>query len=97
MLCECSSVTELVNKIIVVCSSKHLYEFDDIRVVDFRENGDFVIGELTKFRSMFKLLNIHNFDSIELMSFLIFCLVNIAILPLSYFFYQDVILDNLIH
>lgn len=97
MLCQCSSIAVLINKIVVVGSSKHLYKFDYVGVIDFGENGYLVIGEFAEFRCMFEFLDIHNFDSIVLMCFLVFCFVDITILSLPNFLDKNVILDNFVH
>ena len=45
MLCQCSSIAEFIDEVIVIGSAEHFYEFDDIGVVDFGEDGDLIVGE----------------------------------------------------
>ena len=66
-------------------------------MVYFREDSDFVISEFAEFRSMFKLLDIHDFDSKVLMIFLVLSLIDVAVLSLSDFLDENVILDNFVH
>lgn len=46
MLCQRSTITELVNEIVIIGSAEHLNELDDVRVADFGQNSDLVVGEL---------------------------------------------------
>lgn len=45
MLCQRSTVTELVNKIVIIGSTEHLNELDDVWVADLGQNGDLVVSE----------------------------------------------------
>lgn len=97
VLCECSSVTELIDQIVVIGSPEHLHKFDDIGVVDFWQDGDLIVGEFTQFRGMLELLDIHDLDCVVLMRFAVLCLIDITVLSLSYFFKEDIIFDNFVH
>lgn len=41
-----SSIAKLVDKIVIIGSSEHLYELDDVDVINFAENGNLIICEL---------------------------------------------------
>jgi hypothetical protein len=47
MFGQSSTVTKLIDKVIVISSSQHLYKFDDVHMVYLGKNGDLVISELT--------------------------------------------------
>lgn len=97
VFCQSTSITVLIYQIIVVSCPKHLYKLYDIRMIYFRQYCNLVICELTEFRCMFELLNIHNLNSIVEMSFLVFSLINIAVLSLSYFLDKNVIFNDFVH
>jgi hypothetical protein len=46
---------------------------------------------------MFELLDVHNFDSVVEMCFFVLGFVDIAVLSLSYFLKQNIVLDHFIH
>ena len=94
---QSASTAVLVNKIIVVGSPQHLNKFDDVGMVDLRQDSDLIIGELTEFWSMLEFLHIHHLDRIELRILLVFCLVDVTVLPLPYLLHQNIVLDNFVH
>lgn len=46
VLSQRSTVTELIDEIVVVGSTEHLDELDDVGMADLGQNGDLVVGEL---------------------------------------------------
>lgn len=97
VFCQCSAVAIFINKIIIVGCSQHFNKFDDINVVHLGEDGNFVISELTEFGGVFEFLYIHDLDCVHLFVLFIFGFVDVAVLSLSYFFLQYIILDDFIH
>ena len=97
MFSQSSTVTELIDEVVIIGSSEHFYEFDDVDVVDLGEDGDLVVGELAEFRSVLEFLDVHYFHCENLLVFTVLCLVDITILTLTYLLQQDVILNYLIH
>lgn len=97
VLCKSAAVAELVDQIVVVGSSEHLNELDDVDMVDFAEDGDLVIGELAQFGCMFEFLHVHDLHCKHSLCLAVLCLVDVAVLPLTYLFKQNVILNNLVH
>lgn len=97
MLGQSSTVTKLIDKIIVIGSSKHLYKLNNIDVVDLRKNSYFVIGELTQFRCMLKFLNVHHLHCIGLLVLTILSLIDVTVLPLSNLLQQNVVLNDFVH
>jgi hypothetical protein len=97
MLSQSSTVTKLIDKIIVIGSSKHLYKFDNIYMVDLRKNSYLVVGELTQFRCMLKFLYVHHLYCIRLLVLTILSLVDVTVLPLSNLFKQNVVLYDFVH
>ena len=85
MFSKSSTVTILVDKVVVVGSSEHLDKFDDVWVVDFGKDCNFVVGKFTKFRSVFELLHVHDFNCVEVFVFLVFCFIDVTILSMPYF------------
>ena len=92
-----SSVAVLVNQVVVVGGSEHLYEFDDVGVVNLGQNGDLVVGELTEFWGVFELLDVHDFDCVILVGFAVLGLVDVAVLTLADLFEEGVVLDHFVH
>ena len=94
---QSTSIAVLIDQVVVVGSSEHFNEFDDVRMVDFGQDCDLIVGELTQFGCMFKLLNVHNFDCIMLVRLPIVCFIHITILSLPYFLQKDIIFDDFVH
>jgi hypothetical protein len=92
-----STVTELIDEVVVVGGAEHFQELDDVEVVDLGEDGDLVVGELAEFGRMLELLHIHHFYREDLLVFTVFGLVDVPVLALTYLLKQDVILNNLVH
>lgn len=46
MLSQRTTVTKLIDKIVVVGSPEHLYELDDVWMADLGQDGDLIVGEL---------------------------------------------------
>lgn len=97
MLGKSSPIAELVDKVVVVSSPQHFYEFDDIEVVDLGENSDLVVGEFAQFGSVFELFYVHDFDCKESLGLAVLSLVDISILTLSDLLDQHVVFDNFVH
>ena len=54
-------------------------------MVNFRQDGDLIVSEFWKFGGVFEFLHVHHFYRIKLFRLLILALVDIPVLPLSYF------------
>lgn len=54
-------------------------------MIDLWQDGDFVVGELGQFGSVFEFLYVHHLYGVKLLGFLILALVNIAVLSLTDF------------
>lgn len=66
-------------------------------MVDFGQNGNFVVGKLTELRSMLELFHIHNLHCEVLVILLVLGLVDVSILSLTDFFKQHVIFNYFVH
>ena len=97
VLCKSAAVAELVDQIVVVGSSEHLNELDDVDMVDFAEDGDLVIGELAQFGCMFEFLHVHDLHCKHSLCLAVLCLVDVAVLARPYLLLEDVIFDYFIH
>ena len=97
VLSKSTTVTEFVDEVVVIGSSQHLNELDDVGVADFGENGDLVIGEFTQFGSMLEFFHVHHLYCKVLVRLSILGLVDITVLTLSYFLEQHIIFNHLVH
>ena len=52
-------------------------------MVDFGENVYFIVRKFTELRSVFKFLNTHHFDGVELPSIAMLGSIDVAVLSLS--------------
>lgn len=66
-------------------------------MVDFGEDGDFVVGEFGEFGGVLEFLHVHHLDRVELLVLLVLALVDVAVLPLADLLHQHVVLDYLVH
>lgn len=92
-----STVTILIDQIVVVGGAQHFHELDDVDVVYLGEDGDLVIGELAKFGRMLEFLHIHHLHCINLLVLSVFSFVDVPVLALSDLLKQDVIFNYLVH
>lgn len=97
MLCQGSTVTILINQVVVVGSPQHFYKLNDVDVVYLREDSDLVIGEFAEFGCVLKFLYVHDLHSVDLLVFPILSFVDVSVLALSDFLEENVILNNLVH
>jgi hypothetical protein len=97
MLGECSTVTKLIDQVVIIGGPKHLHEFDDVDVVYLGEDGDLVVGELAQLGSVLEFLDVHHLDCENLLVFSILGLVYVAVLALAYLLEKHVILNYLVH
>ena len=94
---EGAAVTKLVDEVVVVGSPQHLYKLDDVGVVDFGENGDFVVGEFAEFGRVLELLHVHHFDRVDVFVPAVLGPVDVPVLPLAHVLLQHVVFDHLVH
>ena len=85
LLLKSTSITVLINKVIIVCCFENLDKSDDMgSILDFRKSLYFVDSELLKFRTGFKFLNFDDLDSYSLVCFLVDCSIHFSELTLPY-------------
>jgi hypothetical protein len=80
VLSKCSSITKFIHQIVVIGSSEHLKEFDDVRMCDFAEDVDFVIGKFSQLGSLLEFISVHYFDRIEQLRLFVLGPVDITVL-----------------
>lgn len=96
-LSQSATITELIDKVVVIRRPQHLNEFDYVRMVYFGKDCYLVVGELGQFGGVFELLYVHHLHCIVLLILLVLTLVHIPVLTLSYLLQQHVVLDHFVH
>ena len=97
VLSQRSTVTELIDEVVVVGGAEHLDELDDVGVADLGEDGDLVVGELAELGGVLELLDVHDLDGVDALVLPVLGLVDVAVLALPDLLLQDVVLDYLDH
>lgn len=97
IITQSSPIAILINQIVIVGSSEHLNEFDDVGVRYFCQNIYLVVCEFAEFWGMLEFLHTHDLHCKKLPCFFVFSSIHITILSLPDALHQHIILHNLVH
>jgi uncharacterized membrane protein len=95
--CECPSIAELIDEVVVIGGSQHFYELDDVGMGHLAEDADLVVGELRQLGRRLELVRVHHLHRVQLLRRLVLRLIDVAVLPSTDLLLQDVVLDHLVH